>query len=232
MAEQTHDNGDSTLTFQYWSDPMCIWAFVGQSKLDRILEEWGERVEVDYRITPVFGSVPWRFREGGWSDGGPEERREKTCELARQHGIEDVEGEVWIDSEPHSSWACGAAAKAVFQMEEAGEADPGAGAQYLWEMREHFYRRDRNICHRDEQLAIADELGIDTDALARRLDDGSALAGLWEDENQRDELGVRGSPTYVFEGGRAVLYGNFPFAVLHSVVEELLAGLELGGSNC
>lgn len=220
------------LTFQYWSDPMCIWAFVGQSKLDRVLEEWGDRIEVDYRIVPVFGSVSKRFEEGSWAEGGRAGRRETTCGIASEHGIEGVSGDVWVESEPHSSWACGTAAKAVFMMEEEGDAHPGAGADYLLEMRDHFYRRNRNICRRDEQLAVAERVGVDADGLQRRLDDGSALAAVCEDDNERDELGVRGSPTYVFEGGRAVLYGNFPFSVLHAVVEELLEGLEMGGSAC
>lgn len=232
MCSEDETPPAQTLTFQYWSDPMCIWAFVGQSKLDRILEEWGDRIAVDYRIVPVFGSVPKRFEEGSWAEGGREGRRETTRRLAKEHGIEGVGGDVWVETDPHSSWACGAAAKAVFMMEAAGEADPGAGAAYLWEMRNHFYRRNRNICLRDEQLAIAERVGVDTEGLERRLSDGSALAAICEDENERDEVGVRGSPTYVFDGGRAVLYGNFPFSVLHAVVDELVEGLELGGSVC
>lgn len=232
MSTSTDPPEPSKLTFQYWTDPMCVWAFVSQSKLDRILDKWGDQVEVDYRIVPVFGSVPWRYIEGGWSSAGPEGRREKTRQLAEQHGIEDVTGDVWVDADPHSSWACGAAAKAVFGMEDDGEAEPGVGARYLWELRAHFFRRNRNICHRDEQLAVAERVGVDRAGLEKRLNDGSGLAGLWEDENERDEAGVRGSPTYVFEGGRAVLYGNFPFSVLRSVVDELVEGLELGGSGC
>ncbi|MFW6058352.1 MAG: DsbA family oxidoreductase [Persicimonas sp.] len=99
-------------------------------------------------------------------------------------------------------------------------------------VRHPFFRRNRNICQRDDQLAVAERVGVDPAGLERRLDNGSALAGLWEDEHARNEIGVRGSPTYVFENGRAVLYGDFPFSVLHSVVEELVNGLRLGGSEC
>ena len=232
MSHTSESQSPAQLTFQYWSDPMCIWAFVGQSKLDRILDEWGDVVDVDYRLVPVFGSVPWRFSEGSWASKGPEGRRESTRRLAEQHGLEGVSGDIWTRCTPHSSWSSGAAAKAVFAMEEDDAAADGAGADYLLELREHFFRRDTNICLRDEQLAVAERVGVDPAELDRRLDDGSALADLWEDENERETLGVRGSPTYVFDGGRAVLYGNFPFSVLHSVVAELIEGLELGGSGC
>jgi predicted DsbA family dithiol-disulfide isomerase len=232
MTANVDTESTARLSFQYWSDPMCIWAFVGQSKLDRILDEWGAFIDVDYRLVPVFGSVPWRYSEGGWAQAGPEGRRESTRKLAEQHGIDGVTGEIWTRCTPHSSWSSGAAAKAVFEMEADDDAEAGAGAAYLLELREHFFRRNRNICQRVEQLDVAERVGIDRGAFERRLDDGSALACLWEDANQREDLGVRGSPSYVFDGGRAVLYGNFPFSVLHSVVDELINGLELGGSGC
>ena len=62
------------LKFSYWSDPLCIWALVAQEKLERVLAELGEHVRVDYRIVPVFGSVPWRFNEGPWAKDGVEGR--------------------------------------------------------------------------------------------------------------------------------------------------------------
>ena len=52
---------DRRIAFSYWSDPLCIWAYVAQDKLDRTLREWGEKLDVSYRIVPVFGSLPWRF---------------------------------------------------------------------------------------------------------------------------------------------------------------------------
>lgn len=220
------------LSFQYWSDPLCIWAFVGQPKLDEILSAWGDRVAVEYRVVPVFGSVGSRFREGPWADEGPEGRRDATRRLAREHGIDGVTGDVWVEDCPHSSWSCGAAVEGVLAMEASGEAPIGGGARYLRELREHLFLRNRNICHRHEQLAVAERSGIDAGSLERRLDDGSAVALLWEDERARLAAGIRGSPTYVFDGGRAILYGNFPFSVLRAVVAELLGGIDLGGSRC
>ncbi len=60
----------NTLPVTYWSDPLCIWAFVAQKKLDAIVSEFGDRVHIDYRVVPVFGSVGWRFREGPWKKPG------------------------------------------------------------------------------------------------------------------------------------------------------------------
>ena len=68
--------------FEYWTDPMCIWAFVAEPKLTRVLEEVGTHLEVDYRIVPVFGSVTQRLRDGGWAKEGREGRRSATKKVA------------------------------------------------------------------------------------------------------------------------------------------------------
>ena len=69
-------------------------------------------------------------------------------------------------------------------------------------------------------------------ASERRLDDGSALAAVCEDHAEKERLRLQGSPTYVFDGGRAVLYGNFDYAILQSTIEELVRGIDPGGSAC
>ena len=79
---------------------------------------------------------------------------------------------------------------------------------------------------------VATEHGIDTSALTRLLDDGTALALLCEDDNLRNVNRIQGSPTYVFDGGRARLYGNFNKQVLKSTVVELLSDLVGGASSC
>ncbi|MCA9530706.1 MAG: DsbA family protein [Myxococcales bacterium] len=218
--------------FEYWTDPMCIWAFVAEPKLTRVLEEVGTHLEVDYRIVPVFGSVTQRLRDGGWAKEGREGRRSATKKVAVEHGHPDVTGDVWVHDTPTSSWAVGAAAKAAFLAEAAGAAPGGAGAAYLWALRERFFVHDQNTCRREVQLSVAEQVGIDPEAIERRLDDGSALAALAEDDELRRERRVQGSPSYVFDGGRTVLYGNFAWPILCSTVSELLQGIGIGASPC
>ncbi|MFO0694641.1 MAG: DsbA family protein [Polyangiales bacterium] len=220
------------LRFEYWSDPLCIWAFVAQPKLAHLVEAWGPHLDIAYRIVPVFGSVPQRFREGDWAAKGPAGKRDVTREVAERFGRKDVSGEVWVADPPASSWASGAAAKAAFLLEARGEAEPGAGARYLWALREAFLLENRNVARRDVAIDVARSAGLPVSSFERILDDGSALAALFEDDEARKASNVRGSPTYVFDGGRAILYGNFPAAILNATVEELLRGLGVGASSC
>lgn len=216
--------------FSYWSDPLCVWALVAQRKLDRVLGDLGEYLDVDYRIVPVFGSLRWRFAEGPWAKEGIEGRVAATRRIAEQAGRTDVSGECWRRAMPSSSWAPAAAIKAVFALEDGrGEA---LGPVYQCALRERFFAREENIAMRGVQLEVAEELGVSRDAIERRLDDGSALAAVCEDHSEKERLRLQGSPTYVFEGGRAMLYGNFDYAILRSTVEELVRGMRPDGSAC
>ncbi|MCB9745216.1 MAG: DsbA family protein [Alphaproteobacteria bacterium] len=218
--------------FGYWSDPLCIWAYVAQDKLDRVLEEFGAELAVDYRICPVFGSILHRFREGSWAAAGVPGRVEATRRVAAEHGHPEVSGEVWAKACPASSWPAGAAIKAVSDLEASELAEPGSLATYQWRLRQRFFIDEVDVSLRRVQLELAEELGIDRAALCERLDDGRAMAWLWEDHVERERLGLRGSPTFVFNEGRAELYGNFPFGILHATVLELVMGMRPGASAC
>lgn len=220
------------LTFSYWSDPLCIWALVAQSKLDRVLAEAGDRLDVDYRIVPVFGSIAWRFAQGPWAKDGVDGRVSATRRIAAQGGRSDVSGECWRRAMPSSSWAPAAAIKAVFALAREGAVAAEVAPTYQRALRERFFVGETNIALRPVQLEVAEELGLPRAPLESRLDDGSALAAVCEDLAEKERLHIQGSPTYVFDGGRAMLYGNFDFGILRGTIEELLRGVDPGCSAC
>lgn len=220
------------LSFEHWSDPLCIWALVGQPKLDRIVEELGDKLDVEHHVVPVFGSIPWRFREGPWAPAGVEGRVEATRTIAAQHGRSDVSGECWVRDCPASSWSAGVAVEAVLLLEREGRVPRGTGAAYHRLVRERFFVTAANVAKRDVQLAIAEELGIERAGMEAHIDDGSAIGALWEDIRRKEQLCIQGSPTFVFERGRAMLYGNFAYGILRATVDELVRGLDVGASRC
>jgi predicted DsbA family dithiol-disulfide isomerase len=223
---------DGRLRFEFWSDPLCIWAYCAQPRLKDVLSRWAGQLEVDHRIVPLAGSIIQRFRDGVWSARGPAGAQHETAHVARQHGLLDITGEVWVQDPPSSSWPAGCAAKAAMLLESRGALAPGTAERYLWGLRERFFLGNLNIARRRVQLEVAESTGVPVDALCGLLDDGTAFAALHEDDELRKGRGVRGSPTYVFDDGRAILYGNFPAALLGDTVKELLAGRCPGGSSC
>ena len=220
------------IEFEYWSDPLCVWALVAQPKLEAVLHKHGDLLAPRYRVVPVFGSIPQRFATGSWAERGPEGLAEATRRVAHQHGLQDVDGGCWLSDCPTSSWSAGAALCAVLGMVEDGTITLKVAERYQWRMRERFFLENQNIARRRVQLELAEEVDVPRHVLEDRLDDGTGTRLLWEDHMLRESLGLRGSPTFVFDGGRAMLYGNFSEAVLHATVEELVKGLIAGGSAC
>ena len=220
------------IAFEYWSDPLCIWAFVSEPRLQGVLRDRAELLRVTHRLVVVFGSVPWRFREGPWVEPGPAGRAVATRTIAQRFGRDDVTGQVWTDDAPASSWAPAAAIKAAFAQEAAQESATGSAEAYQCALRDAFFVDNRNIARRRVQLEVAEALGLRVADLEQRLDDGAALAAVWEDQRRKDERYIQGSPTYVFDDGRALLYGNVAPGILEHTVDELLRGLNPGGSRC
>lgn len=220
------------VTALYFTDPLCIWAFLADDKLDRLAQDFGGALVLEHRMIPVFGSVPWRLTRGPWAKEGIPGRCEATRRVAAEHGHPEVSGEVWRSATPSSSWSAAAAVKAVFSAAQSGECDADAGARYLRAMRRRFFVDEQNVCARSVQLALAEEQRVAPASVERRLDDGSALALVWEDAALKDELKLTGSPTWVFDGGRAQLYGNVAYGVLRATLEELARGAVPGCSSC
>ncbi len=217
---------------EYWLDPLCIWAFVGRDKLDRIREADAHCLDLELRIVPIFGSLEHRFTKGPWAKGGIEGRIDATARVAREHGHPEVNGKVWRMDTPSSSWAPSMAIKAVQDMERSGEAPAGTAERYLRALQDRFFLGNENTARRDVQLDQARELELDVEGMARRLDDGRALAMLYEDFLDKQRLGLRGSPSFVFDGGRTILYGNFAYGVLRETIAQLLAGGDTGATAC
>jgi len=231
-TRRAYDHDVKQIEFEYWSDPLCVWAFVAQPKLEAVLQKHGDLLAPRYRVVPVFGSIPQRFSTGSWAEKGPEGRAEATRRVAHQYGFENVDGSCWLSDCPASSWSAGAALCAVLGMVEDGTISLKVAERYQWRMRERFFLENQNIARRSIQLELAEEVDVPRHELERRLDDGTGMQILWEDHTLRESLGLRGSPTFVFDGGRAMLYGNFSEAVLNATVEELVKGLVAGGSEC
>lgn len=221
-----------SLPIAYWSDPLCVWAYLAEDKLRELDAVFGDAISLHWRVVPVFGSVPARFHGGVWAAEGRAGRATKTVELAQRFGHTEVHGRVWLDDPPASSWSPAAAFEAVRLLEEEGGAPAGAAGAYLRALRHAFFVEDRNIARREVQEGVARAQGLPESALAAALDDGRAVARVFEAHEERQRLGIQGSPTWVFDGGRAVLYGNVHAGVLRSTVAQLLEGQAPGASRC
>ena len=73
---------------------------------------------------------------------------------------------------------------------------------------------------------------IDHEAVWEAINCGSAIASVMNDYQCAKNQGIKGSPSYIIDGGRQILYGNVGFRVLHANINELLKKPEDEASWC
>ena len=207
----------------YFSDVLCILAYVAQARLDAIGRTFTE-VRPRHRFVSVFGDArtkianAWKDRDGFAGYG------RHVRGVAERFPHVTVAPEVWVRVQPASSASPHLFLSGVRQWEQ--ETRPGTQTaifeSVMWAFRRGFFAENRDIADWDEQVALAEPFGVDIDAVERHLRDGTAFAALAADYQDAEKMRIEGSPTFVLNGGRQKLYGNVGFRIIEANVAELL----------
>jgi predicted DsbA family dithiol-disulfide isomerase len=219
------------ITVRYYSDLLCIWAYLAQIKLDQLRRDYPDRVRLEYGYVPVFGSVARKIGQG-WSDrGGLAGYGAHIREVAQQFGHVEVHPDVWTRLAPKSSLGPHLFLKAAAVVGVTGGISPDPVVEFDgrsrleelgWRLRLAFFRDLRDIARHDVQFAILDELQLPAGPIQEKLEDGSAQAALAEDHETAVALQITGSPTFLLNENRQKLYGNVGYRIIEANVQELL----------
>ena len=100
------NEGHSTvppLKIVHFSDILCIWAHVSQSSLCNLIDEFGDRLEVDVRFCSVFPDSHGKI-EKIWKDrGGFEGYAAHVRDVAKSFDEIDIHPDAWFKVRPKSS---------------------------------------------------------------------------------------------------------------------------------
>lgn len=231
-------SASDSIKLTYFSDLLCIWAYISQARVDELRDSFGARIEFDYRFIPVFGAVEHHIDKGWQARGGREGYAAHVQATARQFPHVEVNPRVWRDDVPASSANVHLFLKAVQHLIAAGvipardAAGRGVFEELMWRLRLAFFRDARNIARREVQFELAAALGLPLEPIRAALDDGAAMAALCRDLDLCKELSIGGSPTYVLNEGRQKLYGNVGYKVIAANVQEILQRPESQASWC
>ena len=195
----------SVVEIKYFSDILCVWAYISQVRIDAIKEKFGDGVRIEHRFCSVFGDTAAKI-DTTWKDkGGYAGFNAHLRQSAGKFPHIEVHPDLWLKTRPASSMSAHLFLKAI----QLGERDPAARGQRpgtfdqaMWAFRRAFFKECRDISRLDVQREIA--------------------AALAADYQEADKLRIEGSPSLVLNQGRQKLYGNVGFRLIEANVQGLL----------
>lgn len=210
---------------QYFSDVLCVWAYVGQARLDELEAAFGADIATDVHFVSVFGDARDKLTKR-WADkGGMSAYAEHVRATVARFDHVVVHPDVWEKVQPTSSLGCHLFLAAVKLL------DAGRFRAASWALRQAFFRDAIDISARRAQLVVAEQIGLSIGAIEGHLYSGRAHAELSRGLDLARGFGVEVSPTFVFDEGRQRLAGNVGYRVIEANVRELRRAV-VGHSWC
>lgn len=215
------------LVVDYYSDVLCVWAWIAQRRIEELHEQYEGQIDIQYHYMDIFGAVEQKMATQ-WSDrGGYTGFAEHVQSSAENYDEAPVNPDCWTITRPNTSANAHLFIKAV-----ESAAGMSAATNFAKAVREAFFLDAQDISNRQVLLALLEKQGLAPDDVLAVLDNGQAIAALMSDSQNAGKLKLRGSPSYVMNGERQILYGNVGYRVLSANVEELLKQVSHEASWC
>lgn len=205
------------LRIDYYSDVLCVWAWIAQRRIDELNQQFAERIEWHHHYADVFGDVAGKMQLQ-WSDrGGYEGFARHVAESAHDFEHVEVNPKIWQAVRPSSSANAHLFLKAV-KLAHGADTEQ----EFAVCLRRAFFIDARDISDATVLSSLLAEQQLQPERVKQHIEDGTAIAQLMTNYQQCRQLGIKGSPSYVMNNGRQTLYGNVGYRVLHANIEELL----------
>lgn len=213
----------------HFSDLLCVWAYVGQANLYRLVHEFGDKVEIEIHFCSVFPDAQTKIESQWRGRGGFDGYGDHVKSIAARFDNVVVHDDVWRKVQPRSSASPHLFIKAVELLEQ--DADPKSGEapfgdrlsiKAAKELRTAFFVDAQDIANWGAQRAISGKIGLNFDEVLNKIETGEAIAQLAADYELAQSLGVKGSPTYILNEGRQRLFGDISYGILAANINELL----------
>jgi len=213
------------LTLTYYSDILCVWAYISQARIDEVSARFSPEVDIDYRFCSVFGDTADKVGTGWANRGGYEGFCKHLHEVASEFDHIKLHPDIWQQCRPVSSTPAHILMKAVQRV------DRSQSRAVLQELRSAFFERCLDVGKWSVLKDALDEVGVSVKDVCELIDAGIAHADLEADRRDQQNLLVQGSPTILLNEGRQKLTGNVGFRVIEANVNELLCSKAAGEAS-
>ena len=215
------------LVIDYYSDVLCVWAWIAQRRLEELHQQWGDSVAVHHHYLNLFGDTSKRIGQQ-WADrGGFDGFGQHVRDAAAPYENAPVSKTIWQQVRPQTS----ANAHLLLKATELAYSRE-ISSQLATALREAFFVSCSDIGQMPVLLTLAKTADLDPDQLQALIANGAAMSALMADYKAAQDLALQGSPTWIMNNGRQILYGNVGYRVLHANIEEILKRPEQEASWC
>jgi predicted DsbA family dithiol-disulfide isomerase len=213
-----------SVKISYFTDVLCVWAYVSQVRLDELKANFKDSVELDCRYFHVFGNVANKL-DSVWKErGGMTAYRRHVSEIIEKFGHVQLHEQTWQTDAPKSSMPAHLFLCAIRHVESSARASPGSASRAAWAVREAFFGQARDISQSCVLFEIAESIGLSSGAIEDAIATGTAHAALAEDLELARTQSIAASPTLLFNEGRQRLTGNVGYRIIDANIRELLEG--------
>ena len=215
------------LVIDYYTDVLCIWAWIAQRRIDELHHQWGEQVQLNHHCINVFGDTRAKM-DTQWSErGGFDGFAAHVADAAAEYEDAPIHPGLWRSVRPVTSANAHLLLKAAQSV-----ASTDTMVELATRMRQAFFVDAVDIGELSNLLELAADLGLAAESLEAELGSGRAMAALMTDYSVAEQYGIKGSPSWVMNQGRQILYGNVGYRVLHANIEELVRHPDHEASWC
>ena len=205
------------LVIDYYSDVLCVWAWIAQRRIDELNKKFGDKIQFSYYYVDIFGSVEAKMETQWAAKGGYDGFARHVKHACDDHDSVIVNSKLWRAVKPTTSANAHLVLKAI-------ELNFGksAGIDMALAIRKGFFEDALDISNLDCLYQLVEGNDLDPKLVKASINSGLAVAALMTDYQQAKKNAIKGSPSYVIDGGRQTLYGNVGYRVLSANIEELL----------
>ncbi|MCP4987411.1 MAG: disulfide bond formation protein DsbA [Colwellia sp.] len=215
------------VVIEYYSDILCVWAWIAQRRIDELNEKLAGKIELRYHYLDIFGDasnkIPTQWQEKGGFSGFASH----VHKAAKPYPDAPINTQLWQDIRPNTSANAHLVLKAV-ELSNGKEKS----IELALLIRKAFFVESQDIGLLSVLFSLVELAGIDAEPVNKVLNDGSAMALLMADYQQAKALSLKGSPSYIIDNGRQILYGNVGYRVLLANIEEHLRQPVAAASWC
>ncbi|MGE0621702.1 MAG: DsbA family protein [Pseudomonadales bacterium] len=218
---------EAPLVIDYYTDVLCVWAWIAQRRIEALAADWRQQIHIRHHCVNVFGDTRGKMASQWAERGGFDGYADHVHSVVANYETAPVHRDAWRTVRPTTSANAHLVLKAAAIVHSEAAMVDLAGR-----IRHAFFVEAEDVSDLPRLFAIASDAGLPQAAMEQALNSGEAAAALLADYDATEQQGVKGSPSWVMNGGRQILYGNVGYRILNANVEELLRHPEQEASWC